>query len=466
MAETLTADICVIGGGLGAAAVAMAAAAFGVPSVLIETRKPEPASNVATLLAAARRAQSIRGAEAFGVSAPSIDLDFNRLRAHVERTAAALAPSEAAARLAGLGVRLIEGNPGFKDRRTLAVRDHCDIRARRFVIAVGAMPSMPDIPGLDQGVCFTRETIFSLTELPGHLIVLGATPTGVELAQAFRRLGSAVTVLETGEPLAGEDTEGANIVVGQLAREGVVIRSGVKVTRIGRARGGVQVRLEGIEGDDTVDGTHLLVAVGDKPNVAGLNLEAAGVAYTDDGIHVNDSLKTTNKRIYAIGAAIGQPGAATHHANLVIRNALFRANIKASRAAVARVIMTDPELAHTGLSEAETRERGLKLAIARWPYYDNVRAQAEGETRGHVKILAARNGRILGATIVGAQAGELIMPWTLAIAQKLNIRAMTDIGPASPTLMEIGKNAALDFFAPRLTSAKVRRIISWLRIFG
>jgi pyruvate/2-oxoglutarate dehydrogenase complex dihydrolipoamide dehydrogenase (E3) component len=465
MAEILTPDICVIGGGSGAAAVALAAAAFGAPVVLVEPRENGPRDNLPALIVAARRAAEIRGSAPLGVTAPAVDVDYAKVREHVRQVAAALASNESTARLAGLGVRVIAGEARFKDRRTLAFGDY-DISARRFVIASESSPAVPQIQGLDQGIYFTAETIFTLAEFPRHLIVIGAGSDALALAQAYRRLGSEVTVLAAEQPLVYEDDECAAIVLNQLEREGVVIRSGVAIARVEHARTGVQAILECIEGDDSVAGTHLLVAAGNKPNFGGLNLEAAGIAFGEAGIQVNEKLKTSNKCIYAIGAAIGQPLSAHYHADLVVRNALFRTKVKASRDMVARVMLTDLELAQVGLTEGEARQRGLAIKIARWPYHDNARAQAERDTCGHIKIVTTTKGKILGTTIVGAQAGELIGAWALAIAQGLNISTFADISLPPQTLSGIGHKAALDFFAPRLTSSWVRRIIAWMRIFG
>ena len=476
MAETLNPDICVIGGGSGGLSVAAAAAAFGVPVVLIERHKmggdclntgcvPSKA-----LLAAAKRAAAMRSGAPFGVTASSIDIDFGKVHDHVQRVIGAIAPIDSAERFAGLGVRVIKGQAKFKDRRTVVVGDDYEIRARRFVIATGSAPALPPIPGLDEGPYLTNESVFSLSELPDRLIVIGAGPIGLEMAQAFRRLGSAVTVLEAAAPLAKDDPECAAIVLDQLEREGVVIRSGVKVARVMHASGSVAVTFEGPGGEETVEGRCLLVAAGRKPTTDGLDLEAAGIKYDRAGIRVNKRLKTSNRRVYAIGdVAAGQlqfTHAANYHAGLVIRNALFRLRVKVNNDAVPWAIYTEPELAQTGLTEAQARARKLKFRILRWSYHDNDRAQAERETHGHIKVITTRKGNILGATIVGAQAGELIAMWTLAIAQGLNVRSLTGIVLPYPTLSEIGKRAAIDFFTPSLTSPWARRIIAWLRIFG
>ncbi len=362
------------------------------------------------------------------------------------------------------------GHAKFKDRRTVIVGEDYEIRARRFVIATGSTPALPPIPGLGEGPYLTNETVFDLTERPDHLVIIGAGPIGLEMAQAFRRLGSAVTVLEAAAPLAKDDPECAAIVLTQLEREGVVIRGGVKVARIAHAAGSVSVTVAGADGEQTVEGSHLLVAAGRKPTVDGLDLDAAGIRYDRAGIAVNKKLKTRNRRVYAIGdCAAGQlqfTHAANYHAGLVIRNALFRLPVKVNNDVIPWVTYTEPELAQTGLTEVQARQRGLKMRILRWPYHDNDRAQAERETHGHIKVITTRKGQILGATIVGAQAGELIAMWTLAIAQRLNVRKLTGIVLPYPTLSEIGKRAAIDFFTPSLTRPWVRRIIAWLRIFG
>jgi pyruvate/2-oxoglutarate dehydrogenase complex dihydrolipoamide dehydrogenase (E3) component len=474
MAELLKPDICIIGGGSGGLSVAAAAAAFGVSTVLIEKHKmggeclntgcvPSKA-----LLTAAKRAQVVRQAEAFGLGAVPAAVDFAKVHDHVQAVIAAIAPTDSAERFTGLGVRVIKGHAIFKDRRTLTVGDIA-VRARRFVIATGSTAAVPPIPGLDTGPYFTSETIFGLTTLPRHLIVIGGGPVGLELAQAFRRLGSAVTVLEAAQPLANDDPECAAIVLNQLEREGVILRSGVKVVRVAHASGQITVTIES-EGEDSIEGTHLLIAVGRKPTIEGLALDAARVRTGKGGILVNRKLKTSNRRIYAIGdVAAGQPRfthAANYHAGLVIRNALFRLPVRLNNDALPWVTFTEPELAQAGLTEARARERRTKIRILRWPYRDNDRAQAERETPGHIKVITDTKGKILGATIVGAQAGELISMWSLALAQGLNIRALAGVVLPYPTLAELGKRAAVDFFTPGLTRPIVRRIIAWLRIFG
>ena len=474
MAERLTPDICVIGAGSGGLSVAAAAAAFGVPVVLIEKAKmggdclntgcvPSKA-----LLAAARHAAQMRDGERFGVNVQTIDVDFRAVQEHVRGVIAAIAPVDSEERFTGLGVRVIRAAASFKDKRTV-VAGEFEIRARRFVVATGSTAAVPPIPGLDGVSYLTNETVFDLTELPRHLLVIGGGPIGLELAQAFRRLGSDVTVLEAAQPLAKDDPECAAVVLDSLARDGVTIRAGVTVARVARQGGTIAVTISADGKDEIIEGSHLLVATGRKATLEGLGLEAAGIRTDRKGIVTDVRLRTSNRRVYAVGDVAGRlqfTHAANYYAGIVIRNALFRLPAKADDDAVPWVTYTEPELAQTGLTEAQARARGIKVRIARWPYHDNDRAQAEGVTHGHIKVVTDRRGRILGATLVGAQAGELITAWTLAIAQRLDIRAMAGIVVPYPTLSEIGKRAAIDSFAPRLTGPWVRRIIRWLRKLG
>ena len=475
MGETLTPDICVIGAGPGGLSAAAAAAAFGVPTVLIE-REAMGGDSLNTgsipskaLLAAARRAEAIRGAAAFGLEVQNVGVNFAKVSDHVHSVVAAVEPAYSMERFTGLGVRVIRAHAQFKDARTVTAGDF-EIRARRFVVAAGSKPVIPAIAGLDGGPFLTSETIFDLKERPEHLIIVGAGSVGLELAQAFRRLGSSVTVLEAARPLAGDDPECVDIVLDRLEREGVVIRSGVNIVGVTYVGGTVTAAIAAAGAEQTITGSHLLIAAGRKPAIDGLGLDAAGIRHDHSGISVDRKLKTTNRRVYAIGDCIAGHSSLAHvanyHAGQVIRNALFRLPVRVRNAAMPWATYTEPELAQAGLTEAQAQASGLKIRIARWPYNDNDRAQTERDTRGHIKIIMTAKGKIVGATIVGAQASELIGMWALAIAQGLNIRSFADIVLPYPTLSEIGKRAAIDYFAPSLTGSWVRRIIGWMRIFG
>src|SRR3569832_279935 len=337
-AERLTPDICVIGAGAAGLSVAAAAAAFGVATVLIERHEMggeclhDGCVPSKALLAAAKRAAHMRG-DAMGIHATELKIDIAKVQAHVQDVIAQIAPVDSAERFTGRGVRVIRGTARFIDRRTVAVGDAHEIRARRFVIATGSKPIVPPIPGLDGGPYLTNETIFKLKELPRDLIVIGAGAVGLEMAQAFRRLGSHVTVLEMGEALAHDDSEAVGVVLAALERDGVVIRTGVKVTSVAHAIGHLAVTIEAGGKEEPVGGTHLLIAAGRKAPPAGLDLAKARIRHDGHGIAVNRKMKTSNGRVYAIGdVAAGQPRfthAGSHQAGLVIRNALFRLPVRA-----------------------------------------------------------------------------------------------------------------------------------------
>ncbi|MCQ3941623.1 MAG: dihydrolipoamide dehydrogenase [Alphaproteobacteria bacterium] len=466
-------DICVIGAGSGGLSVAAAAAAFGVPVVLIEKhRMGGDCLNTGcvpskSLIAAARRAHLVRTSGAFGIEA-TVTVDFTKVRAHVHEVIAAIAPNDSVERFRGLGVRVIKGEARFVGPKTVRVGD-TTIQARRFVIATGSRPALPSIPGLERLPYLTNETVFNLEQCPRHLLVIGAGPIGLELGQAFRRLGAQVTVLEAAAPLAKDDPECASVVLDQLAREGIDIRTGVTIARMDTGPAGVRAVLQMGAGEEAIDASHVLVAAGRRAVVEGLGLDAAGISCGRNGIVVDKGLRTTNRHVYAVGDIAGGPQfthAANYHAGLVIRNALFRLPVSADDSLIPRVTFTDPELAHAGLTEAQARARHGAVRVARWPYRENDRAQAERETHGHIKVVMSARGRILGATIVGTDAGELISTWALAVERRMNIRAMTGVVVPYPTRAEIGKRAAINVFARGLTSPLVRRIIGWLRRLG
>jgi pyruvate/2-oxoglutarate dehydrogenase complex dihydrolipoamide dehydrogenase (E3) component len=470
MAEVLTPDICVIGAGSGGLTVAAAVAAFGVPVVLIERgRMGGDCLNYGcvpskALLAAGKHVAAYGHAPAFGVAVTHPIVNFARVHSHVKGVIAAIAPNDSKERFTGLGVRVIEGEARFRDAATVVVGD-IEIKARRVVIATGSSPALPPIPGLAETPHFTNETIFELTACPAHLVVIGGGPIGLELAQAHRRLGAAVTVLEAAQPLAKDDPECAAVVLDALAREGVVVRAGVKIARVEPDADKVRVVLDDGE---AIAASHLLVATGRSPNVAGLDLDAARIKHGPRGIVVDKRLRTSNRRVYAIGDVAG--GRFTHeanyHAGLVVRHALFRLPVRANPEAVPWVTFTDPEFAHVGLTEVEAKKRHRTIRVLRWPYHENDRAQAERETHGHIKLVTGKRGHILGVTIVGRNAGEMITTWTLAISQNLTVRALMGIVVPYPTLSEIGKRAAISFYLRSAASVTVRKIITLLRRFG
>ncbi len=464
-----------IGAGSGGLSVAAAAASFGVDVVLIERNRmggdclnygcvPSKA-----LIAAANRVRAIRTAPPFGVAAGEPEVDYKAVHRHVHDVIATIAPNDSVERFTSLGVKVIEAEASFADRRTVVAGDY-RIRARRFVIATGSRPFLVPITGLDTLPYLTNETIFDLDRLPGHLIIIGGGPIGMELAQAYSRLGSQVTILEAQTALGKDDPELAARVLDGVRADGVVIHDGATVTKVGKqGRYGVRVTFKGDGEEQVITGTHLLVATGRTANVDGLNLEAAHVAYSGKGIAVGAKLRTSNRRVYAIGDVTGGfqfTHWAGYHAGLVVRAILFRMRARMNTDLVPWAIYTDPELAHVGLTEAQARKRTRTIRVLRWPYGENDRARAERQPVGEVKVITDRKGRILGAGIVGAHAGELIGMWALAIAKKLKVRDMISPVLPYPTYSEINKRVAVSFYAQSVGDTRVRRLIRFLRIFG
>ena len=475
MAGLIKPDICVIGAGSGGLSVAAAAAAFGVHVVLVEKARmggdclnhgcvPSKA-----LIAAASAAQAMREAGRFGIAPVEPDVDFRKVVRHVQSVIAHIAPNDSVERFTALGVHVIRAAGSFADRRTLVAGDW-HIRARRFVVATGSSPAIPAIAGLDSVPYFTNETIFAETKLPADLAIIGAGPIGLELAQAFRRLGSQVTVLDSGAGLKREDPELAAVALRALAAEGVVLQDNARIARVERrGRSAILIHGERAGASFTVQCSHLLVAAGRRPNIDGLALDKAGVRTNDRGIATGPSLRTSNRRIYAVGDVAGQ-GQFTHlanyHAGLVLRPLLFRLKARAEPRLVPRVTYMSPEIAQVGMTEAEARAAGSRFSVLRWPFAENDRAQTGRATEGHIKIIAGRRGRILGVGIVGEGAGELIDTWSLAIAGGLTLRQMTAHVVAYPTRSEIGKRAAISYFAGATGNPWVRRLVRWLSRLG
>jgi pyruvate/2-oxoglutarate dehydrogenase complex dihydrolipoamide dehydrogenase (E3) component len=475
MAESVSADLCIIGAGSGGLSIAAGAAQLGVRVVLFERGKMGgdclnygcvPSKS---LLAAAKAAAAVRNAGKFGIKVPPPHVDFPRIIEHVNRTIAAIAPHDSVERFEGLGVRVIRAEARFTGPHVVA-GGGAIVRARRFVIATGAAPLIPPIPGVDLVSYFTNETIFSNTKLPEHLLVIGGGPVGIEMAQAFCRLGARVTVFEAETILAREDPELRDRLREVLLAEGVDLHEHAKVVSARDSGPGIMLTIETRKGEEHVEGSHLLIAVGRAPRVDTLDLEKAGIEFNRKGIKVDAGLRTTNRRVYAIGDAIDGPQfthVANYHAGLVIRSALFRMPARVDYRALPAVTYTDPELAQVGLTEAAARKQyGDDIEVLHAPFMHNDRAETELETGGMIKVMVRKNGTILGASILGPHAGELIYPWILLLGQKARLRALTGMIAPYPTLGEIGKRIASHFYSPKLFSKWPQRIVKFLQYFG
>jgi pyruvate/2-oxoglutarate dehydrogenase complex dihydrolipoamide dehydrogenase (E3) component len=466
-------DLAIIGAGSAGLSVAAAAAQFGEKVVLFE--KGEMGGDCLNtgcvpskaLLAAAKAAQAHRSSAPFGVAAHDPDVNFAKAMAHVESVITTIAPLDSQERFEGLGVTVVRAPVRFKGVNALEAKGK-DYAARRIVIATGSRAGVPPIPGIADVPFFTNETIFKNRTLPQHLIVIGGGPIGMEMALAHRRLGADVTVLEAFQPLGKDDPELAKVVLDSLQSEGIKIRGGIKIERIEKSEMGIRIVAADAE---IIEGSHLLVAAGRIANVEGLHLEKAGIDYTKRGITVDHGLRSvSNRHVYAAGDVAGGlqfTHVAGYHAGLIIRNALFRLPVKNRTDIIPWVTYTDPELAHVGLTEKDAKaQHGDSIRVLRWHFHENDRALAEGKAKGLVKLVTAKNGRILGCSIVGPNAGDLIAMWTLAVTQRLKVSAIAGMVLPYPTLGEAGKRAAITYYAGVTEKPLIRKLIGFLKKFG
>ena len=465
-------DLAVIGAGSAGLSVAAAAAQFGESVVLFE--KGEMGGDCLnygcvpskSLLAAAKAAQAQRSSAHFGVATVEPKVNYAKVMDHVQRVVAHIAPFDSQERFEKMGVTVVRAPVRFTGTFSLEAKGK-KYTARRIVIATGSRAGVPPIPGLQDVPYLTNETLFKNRVLPKHLIIIGGGPIGMEMAQAHIRLGSKVTVLEAFQPLAKDDPELTSIILESLKGEGVDIRAQAAIVEIRKSKSGIDVFLKD---DEVIKGSHLLVAAGRIPNVEGLRLEDAGIAYTKRGITVDQGLRSTNRFVYAAGDVAGGlqfTHVAGYHAGLIIRSALFRLPVKNRTDIIPWVTYTDPELAHVGLNETEARKLyGDAIKVLRWHFAENDRAQAEAKTKGLIKVIVNKKGRILGASIVGPQAGDLIAPWVLAITQKLKISAFANVVLPYPTFSEVGKRAAITNYAGLAQKPLLRRALGFLKLLG
>ena len=467
--QRITTDLLVIGAGSGGLSVAAGASQMGADVVLLEGHKmggdclnygcvPSKA-----LIASAKAAYGQAHTSAYGVADVSPQVDYAAAMDHVADVIAQIAPVDSQERFEGFGVRVIRAFGHFVSPTEVQAGQHI-ITARRIVIATGSRPLVPPIPGLEATPYLTNETLFDLRKQPDHLIIIGGGPIGMEMAQAHIRLGSKVTVLEGDRVLAKDDPELARIVIQTLIDEGVEIVEGALAAEIRHPDGQIEVATQ----DGRVfRGSHLLMAVGRKSNTEKLNLAAAGIETTKTGIKVDDSLRTSNRKVYAIGDVAGGlqfTHVAGYHAGVVIRSAVLGLPSKAQTSHIPWATYTDPELAQIGLTEAQARQaHGRKLDVARFDYHHNDRAIAERKTKGFVKVMIVK-GRPLGVSIVGHQGGEQMNFWALALANGLKMSQISAMVSPYPTIGEVNKRAAGAYFSPKLfESQAVKRVVGFVQ---
>lgn len=464
-------DLLVIGGGAGGLVVAAGGASLGAKVAVVEKHKLGgdclwygcvPSK---TLLKSARIAHQMRHADRWAVGSVAPKVQVADVMERVAGVIRGIEPNDSPERFRGLGVDVIFGQGRFIDPQTFEVGGR-RITARNFVIATGSRPAVPPIPGIERTPYLTNETVFALRENVPRLIVVGSGPIGSELTQAFRRLGSEVTVVDIAPSvLPREDRDLAQVVHRQLAGEGVRYHLGVQIVSVDGRPGDVRMMITKDGMPSTLTGTHLLLAAGRKANVDSLALEAAGVR-VDQGRIVHEDLVTSNPRIYVIGDAAGGhqfTHVAEHHAGIVLRRSIFRMKWAKPSPVVPWATYTDPELARVGLSETEAKQHGIAHRVYRFPLDDIDRARAEGETEGLAKLVTAPNGKLLGAAIVAPHAGELIAECALALNKGMKAGDLSSTIHAYPTFAMVTRRAADQRLKEGLTpSSKV-----WIkRLFG
>lgn len=464
-------DILVIGAGSGGLSIAAGASQMGAKVVLLEGHKmggdclnygcvPSKA-----LLASAKQAQAMRTGKKYGVSPARPEVSYGAAKDHVHEVIETIAPVDSQERFEGFGVHVIREFGKFISPTEVQAGDNV-ITARRIVIATGSRPFVPPIPGVDSVPYETNETIFDLRDQPEHLIIIGGGPIGMEMAQAHVRLGSNVTVLEGAKALGKDDPELAAIALERLRAEGIDIIEGALAEKIEGSAGKITIHTKD---GQTFQGSHLLMAVGRTPNVDKLDLEKAGIDYDRSGLKVDASLRTTNKRVYGVGDVASKlqfTHVAGYQAGVLVRQIVLGMPAKNREDHIPWATYTDPEIAQVGLTEAQAREQyGEKLFVARYAFHENDRLIAAGKTTGLIKVMVVK-GKPIGASIVGAQAGELIGMWAMAIANGLKMSAIANTVLPYPTVSEVNKRAASAYFTPKLfENPWVKRIVRLVQRF-
>jgi len=418
------------------------------------------------VIRSSRLVHEIGVAREHGISVQGeIKVDFGTVMKRMRRLRSEISHHDSAERFRGLGVDVFLGKARFRGPDVIQVGDQT-LRFRKAVIATGARAVRPSVEGLEEVGYLTNETVFTLTERPGHLAVLGGGPIGCELSQAFRRLGSQITIIEMGPQfLAREDRDASEILAGVFEREGIDLRLNTRLTRVTQRDGKKRLHLETDGVESTLDVDEILVGVGRAPNVENLNLEVAGVEYGRSGVVVNDQLQTTNKKIFAAGDICMKwkfTHAADAAARIVIQNALFMGRKRLSALTMPWCTYTDPEIAHVGMYEGDAAEQGLEVDHFTRPLEEVDRGLIDGE-KGFVKILVKRGtDQILGATIVASHAGEMISEISLAITAGVGLKQLSSVIHPYPTQAEAIRQTGDAYNRTRLTPLVKRLFASWL----
>ena len=461
-------DIGIIGGGAAGLTVAAGAAQLGAKTLLIEKEKELGGDCLhygcvpsKTLLRTARVVHLMKRAQDFGLPRVEVPpVDYREVVARIRSVIAEIQKHDSEERFCGLGAKVAFGAPRFTDEHTLQLNGQSHT-AKNWVVATGSSPAIPPVEGLKQTPHITNKEIFYLDHLPRSLIVLGAGPIAAEMAQAFARLGSKVEVIQrSGQILSLEDPDLADTVMEVLSREGVIFHLNAGVRRVRDLGAEREVVIQKGEEEISLRAEMILVALGRKPNLDDLNLEAAGVEYDGKGIKVDDRLRTSQKHIYAAGDVTGAfqfTHAAGYEGGIVVSNAIFHFPRRTDYTFLPWCTYTDPELASIGMNEKRAKEAGLEYTVYTEAFEANDRSLAEGERVGKLKMLLGRNEKPLGIQILGPHAGELLSEWVAVLNGKVKLSTLATAVHPYPTLGEINKRVAGTYLSPKIFSERVKK---------
>lgn len=466
-------DLIIIGGGVAGLVTTSVIAQLGLKVTLIEKSDKLGGDCLhtgcvpsKTFIHTAKVASLMRRGDEFGLTSVEPTIDLAKVNQHVQAVIAQIQEHDDPDRFRDYGAEVLFGDVEFVDSHTITCNGQ-QLTAKRFLIATGSSPAIPPIPGLADSNYLTNESIFHCQQLPEQLIILGGGVIGLELAQSFVRLGSKVIIVEMLERIVpAVDNDVAELLQQTLSDEGVTFYTSTAAKQVSSQGDKTLVQCEHKNGETLqLECDQLLVATGRAPNVKGLNLEAAGVDYTPRGIDVDSRLRTSAKHIFAAGDVVNSPYKFTHmaeyHAGIVIGNIAFRAPKKVDYRVIPAVIYTDPEVATVGLTEQQAKEQGKEVQIYRFNMKEVDRAITEVETNGMAKIVLHK-GKLLGATIIGPQAGELIAEFALALQAKIKLSHLSATIHSYPTLAQINRRVVNAYFGEKLFSTKAKRLVGWL----
>lgn len=462
-------DIGIIGGGAAGLTVASGAAQLGAKTLLVEKEEALGGDCLhygcvpsKTLIKTAHVYHLMKNGPKFGlpaISPPAVD--FREVSGRIRSVIGVIQKHDSVERFCRLGAQVIFGNPEFTDEHTISLNGK-SLSARSWVIATGSSPSVPAVEGLDKTPYLTNRDIFSLDKLPGSMIVFGAGPIAIEMAQAFCRLGTKVTVIQrSGQILSKEDQDMAALIKEELEKEGVAFQMNASVIRVGDLGREREVVIKDTAGETrTLKADALLVALGRSPNVTGLGLEKIDIPFDHKGIKVNNYLRTSHKHIYAAGDVIGGyqfTHVAGYEGGVVLSNAIFHLPRKANYTYVPWCTYTHPELASIGRNEKSAQQAGIDYSVFSEEFNGNDRALAEGESVGRIKLLLDKKENPLGIQILGPQAGDLLSEWVAIMNGGVGLSKIASAIHPYPTLGEINKRVVGSVFSPKIFSSTVRK---------